>query len=926
MNTSHRILWNAVRQAFVVAPENAASRGKPASSPRLAAALSLGLLAASPAAQAQACPSSADGSPITQVSSQCQGDIVNTGHIQSDREGIEISQGGVNPDQDGDGRVDDGFLSQSQVRGDVINTGRVESEYEALFIADSMIHGSVRNDGELISRQDEGIYVAGAQIHGAVENNGRIHALTDDAVYIRGNDDIVARIDGGIVNRGRLEAGDGNGLRVRHAVIGASIRNEAGGLIVSLGDSIRVEDGSVLNGDLVNHGGLQSQDGDGIEVAESVVNGAVRNDGEIKAGDDGMFIAAATLQRMENHGSIDAGSSGMLLGEETQLADGLHNTGAIRGESNAIRLRGAQVEQGLFNSGSLQGGRYAILATDYVRDDGTVLANRLENIVFDTRADDVVSGDILAAGSALTLVSGATLQQRNAIKVKQLNIEAGATLQANAGASLAQEPDLIGDGIHAGQLRNAGTLAIAAGEQAALHGDYLQTATGELRVGVADDSRYGKLRVTGKAELPSQARIAVDVADPSFRFSARALQGVLQAGELVSDGSFAVSDNSLLFDFGAAKNGNQVDLTVQGTRRAARSVLGQARLHALPAAQALDEALARQPVGELASRFVALSGERQVADAVAQTLPLFAGQSQQAAWYATDRTRLAVRDRLQAAFAPDEPGAQAWIKPFRGEARQFDRDGIDGFDLDSKGFVVGADGELGRARLGLGLAYARSGQDGGAAPHKLDVDSYQLIAYGRQALGERAALSFQADLGQHRHQGSRSLPFANSHATARYRSYSAHLGLALERAHAWGDSRLVPSLSVDYSRLRDGAYQEQGAGPLNLNVAARNAAKLELAADLRFGHAFSQRLTLSGRVGGVYDALNQQASVAAEYAGAPGAAFTTRGMAQTPWSLRGGLGLDYQAGKHSELSVRYDAEGRGGFRSQGASLQLLHRF
>ena len=109
---------------------------------------------------------------------------------------------------------------------------------------------------------------------------------------------------------------------------------------------------------------------------------------------------------------------------------------------------------------------------------------------------------------------------------------------------------------------NAGTLAVAAAATATITGDYTQTSTGTFRTGVTDDTTYGKLVVTGTATLPTGARIDVNVADPNFAFTATSMADVISAGTLASDGTFAVTDNSALFDFTASMNGNAVDLAL----------------------------------------------------------------------------------------------------------------------------------------------------------------------------------------------------------------------------------------------------------------------------------------------------------------------------------------------------------------------------
>ncbi|RQW26605.1 hypothetical protein EHS17_09435 [Rhodobacteraceae bacterium CH30] len=67
MNKTHRIVWSAARQAYIVAHEHATACGKPAST-RAAAVLVAGLLAAAPAlASTNACSGGGGGATMLLV-------------------------------------------------------------------------------------------------------------------------------------------------------------------------------------------------------------------------------------------------------------------------------------------------------------------------------------------------------------------------------------------------------------------------------------------------------------------------------------------------------------------------------------------------------------------------------------------------------------------------------------------------------------------------------------------------------------------------------------------------------------------------------------------------------------------------------------------------------------------------------------------
>jgi hypothetical protein len=72
--------------------------------------------------------------------------------------------------------------------------------------------------------------------------------------------------------------------------------------------------------------------------------------------------------------------------------------------------------------------------------------------------------------------------------------------------------------------------------------------------------------------------------------------------------------------------------------------------------------------------------------------------------------------------------------------------------------------------------------------------------------------------------------------------------------------------------------------------------------------------------------LSTQAKIDAEFAGAPGARFTTNGLDPSPWIARGGLGLVSNTAGGMEISARYDVEYRKDFLNQTASVKLRWLF
>ncbi|MBB1519479.1 autotransporter domain-containing protein [Aquipseudomonas guryensis] len=718
--------------------------------------------------------------------------------------------------------------------------------------------------------------------------------------------------------------------------------------------------GTISNaGSIINTGGTDSDDGSAIllyagegtesgtsisNLATGTIEGAyagitldgfayslsvdsISNAGTI-SGDLGIYTQnEVTVDTLDNSGIISGSGSmgfGVYLNGETSLST-LNNSGTISGDNVALVIGGNSQLGTLNNSGTLSGDQFAISATD--------TGNSLPQInIIGTQARLI--GDVAALESTLTLKSGADFANENAIYVDRLIIENGATLRMSAGISSSGIE--YGDGIVVSNgLSNAGTLSLAAGVTGNLHGDYNQSSSGALKIGVASDSSYGKLAVDGTATLASNAKIVVDVSNPNYSFSTKSLQDVLSASSLSSDGTFAVSDNSQLFDFGAVKDGNTVDLTLSKGSSVLDSVINTGNSPAKGAAGVLDEAIGNDPDGELAGYFVGLSSEQEVSDAVTQTLPTVAGNTSNAIGNTLSGINRVIQARQgdnSGLSSGDAPLSEKnlWIKTFGSWADQDERDGISGFDADTQGLAIGADAAVSEnTRLGLAFAYAQTNldNDSNIAPQSADIDTFQLIGYGSYALSADTELNFQLDGGQNRTDSKRHMPFADATAKADYDGYNFHAGVGIGHSLRLSEQlTFVPSARADYTWIESESYREKGAGALDLDVDSNDAEELLLSVDGKLDFNLSDATVLSANLGAGYDVIDEDSSITSTYAGASSAAFKTPGLDLEPWLARAGLGLSHTLASGTEVTLRYDAEARSDFTNQGASLKARWAF
>jgi autotransporter family porin len=488
---------------------------------------------------------------------------------------------------------------------------------------------------------------------------------------------------------------------------------------------------------------------------------------------------------------------------------------------------------------------------------------------------------------------------------------------------------------HTGTLTvEGGTLSIDANDTLTLGGNYAQTANGTVRIGVTNNTTYGKLQVTGNIELNGELMAndggAIGLTDGTLEEVIR--YGGTRTGEF----SAVVGVNNLFrWDALYLDDDKRIDLTVEaaggGYLAAATEVQATP---AYGAGAALDFIAENDPTNPVVLSFANIPQDG-IADAITQTLPLLTGGSQVAASSALTGMNRVIQSRIEGnrglssgdVFHDDR---KLWVKPFGSWADQDDRKGVSGYKADTSGIAFGLDGVISDAtRLGGSFAYAKASVNGNSsvAPHDAKVDVHQLIGYGSHALDQGTELNFQVGIGQNRNQGNRYMPAFNQTARSSYSSMVATAGFGVGRVFEQSESiRFTPSIRADYTWVKDQGYTETGAGALNLNVASRTSDELILMTDGKLTHQLLSGSTVTANLGLGYNPLSKRSSITAAYVGAPTVSFTTQGLDPSPWLVRGGLGIVHNTQSGMEILARYDAEYRKDFLNQTASMKLRWSF
>jgi outer membrane autotransporter protein len=254
---------------------------------------------------------------------------------------------------------------------------------------------------------------------------------------------------------------------------------------------------------------------------------------------------------------------------------------------------------------------------------------------------------------------------------------------------------------------------------------------------------------------------------------------------------------------------------------------------------------------------------------------------------------------------------ELWIKGFGSWANQSNVSTVAGYKVNTGGIAIGIEKELSpKASLGAVLAISNSyaNSNSGEQPSSLSMSTYQVGAYGQYKLDKTWLWTYQANLGLSNQKEARNLTQLLSTATtasANYNAYTQYVGTGVQDQIALNDqTRLIPTLNLDYVGVQSRGYTETGAGEYNLSVNAQNYKELFSTAGVRLERDLIPGLKVSGNVGAGYNWLNSQ--IQATATSQANGTFVTNGLSLSPWLYNAGLGVSGSMYKNVEISVRYD--------------------
>jgi uncharacterized protein with beta-barrel porin domain len=722
---------------------------------------------------------------------------------------------------------------------------------------------------------------------GSFTNSGTVRSF-DAAPRITGG------LGGGITNNatGIL---DGNGGSPIYATGTGTIVGISNAGLVTGWNAIALGGSAVTNG-ITNTGTLTGTVHGGINIWAGSISGGVTNTGTVSGSTWGIYVQG----------------SGFVSG-------GILNSGTISGSNTGISLTVADPIRlgGITNTGTISGGSYALNLTNTtpftIVNQGTLSGavnlgvNRLD---LDGPTSAVTGAVVGTAGSSV-YVNGTFSTQSTFAGVGDFVVSSGGVLS-------------VQNAISSTNFTNNGTVRAAAGTTGGLTTAYTQTSAGFLKTDLSSDIAIGRFSISGTANLPTSAKIIVNVVGSPTLTAGNRYAGVLTATSLISDGTFNVTDNSPAYNFRAQINGNAVDLITENALSIADSLSTVRNSKATGAGMALDKISAQGTAStDMSTVLTAISGlttDAEISRAVDQTLPLLGGETRVISSFITTQVGRAVRSRratsqfLTAHYEADKD-RNFWIKPVGLFGRQKASNDVSGYSSTAGGAVSGLDAEFSDVlRLGVAYSYVRSSATGRSslASHTLTTDYHQLIGYVEQQLDHITTLDYQVSYGRGITDGLRSMKFVGRVASSAYQSSIARVGLGASRKlNSSNGNEALSLLRIEHIEVRDPTYQEGGAGALSLTVNKGRFSISPLTAGVDISHKVSERTTFDLTFSSSYDLTNQRSKVLARYSETDSDEFTVLGRERSPVSINSGFGFRWKRSRDSVLSARYDGEFRG---------------
>ena len=767
--------------------------------------------------------------------------------------------------------------------------------------------GSLSNSGriEVISADiGRGIELIRTPLTGALENtsSGSVEVSGDEvhAIAVNFKSDLAELINAGTVSATGINSPDdsrnqseANGITVGDSVVRGRLFN-SGSITVSGYDATGINliaygsDEARIDGDLINSGGIDvtavAEDGAAaraIDISNATIGGTLNNSGSITAS--------------------GADSVGIHV-EKSRIAGDIFNSGTIKGERAGIYLSSIESNNNLpgyapfsiiyQNDGLIEGGEYAIYSdtqnngSRLIWEGGTIKGNIHGMSYIDVVGDATFDGERL---------SGFVYEGSDFGGVDVFNADDSPL--GRPGKLTLLQPHVTLDG-HLEM--NRGTVL-------------------QLNLSEATDPARAILKVRDEAYFSKESTIALRPDSEAFRASNKEYK-LIQADKIEYDGngSLVVSRSPLLTVNSSRFTDTEVLATVSSVSgQQAAEIIDQAGSspNARRAFQPFYASVMAQLEGnDPVFQAYANADQAQLAALSEQLTPQVDGAVQAAANAAQKMVSGAVDSRTSSLRGASSGSAFSetgfWVQGHDSDLRQGRRNGIAGYDADSRGLSFGMDGKL-NEQWTLGVAYSNlDTKVSGRTGNKTNVDSQLLTLYSGF---EQGNLFVDASLSYGLNDNSSKRYIAGTQAKGDYDSSLLGLNITAGYGLHTGNITLEPRVAGRYSRVDIDGYREKGSSAA-LRTEDQRYEVIELGAGARLASRIrvgQGSLEPELRLMAYHDFAADQARSTSSYV-LGGTPFVTNGAKPARDSYEAGIGLNYRIGAFT-LGGSYDRIGKSNF-------------
>lgn len=593
--------------------------------------------------------------------------------------------------------------------------------------------------------------------------------------------------------------------------------------------------------------------------------------------------------------------------------------------------------------------------TDFITNTGTVIVNGNDSTLPSPKVNISAAIQLAPEEAGVTATNSGTLTAKYAnefdykaysvrlVKTNALNFTNTSTGVMNGNIDFDND----------GTFTNAGKISLpynATSTNKAVIKNFVNQGTGIVEIGLLTDgstTTHSQLS-TIDATFNDGSTINVNVLAASTNVSSiggTTLNDVVSASNsLTINGTLNITDNSALLNFTYTKDGNTIDLkeTVDKTIYDS-AVLSGAEANTKKSAKKLQEIKDAGTYTQMSTIFTALNAlatDKEVAQKVEETTPQTATSSVSASNHVTQAISNIVTQRqninlggaINGANSGDEMFVEKniWFKPFGSIGSQKDKDGINGFDINSYGLALGIDGEYKPDnKFGMAFFYTNANVDVNNVIQSTDLDVFSLVAYGSNPIiDDKTKFMYQIGYSLQKNSSTRYVSLTSATASAKYDSKTVTIDLKLLRDYKINDDLLFqPMVSATYRYFSSPSYSETGAGALNLDVQSFSSTQLLTGIGTMAHYKIDDNSKIIANANIDYDFHHKTQTITSSYQGAAGVTFDTDGIDNGRWSYDVGVGYENQIDELSNINFSYNYQGKGkDYSNNVISLKYTYKF